>query len=166
MARSMVSFGMFTLRALSTAARNRGLPLMSPPPRRAEIVSSLMTFVQSFDLFESEASFLCLIFVHRLCPDMGIFLPQFRAVPLRASPPAGFDSSRPPDHTPSAPVGGHPYPPSCWPTRRPTRHSSTRPPLPTAGAPARPRWTDRPRPAAYRRAEAPSPPAARGLAPE
>src|SRR5215510_13806633 len=69
-ARSMVSFGMFTLRALSTAARNRGLPLMSPPPSRAEIVSSLMTFVQSFDFLESEASFLCLILDHRLWPDM------------------------------------------------------------------------------------------------
>src|SRR5215468_1965283 len=66
----MVSLGMFTPRALSTAARSRGLPLMSPPPRRAEIVSSLMTFVHSFDFLESEASFLCLILDHRLWPDM------------------------------------------------------------------------------------------------
>src|SRR5262252_4147046 len=69
-ARSIVSFGMLTVRALSTAARRRGLPLMSPPPRRAEIVSSLMTLVQSFDFLESEASFLCLILDHRLWPDM------------------------------------------------------------------------------------------------
>src|SRR3954462_10160441 len=66
----MVSLGMLTERALSTAARRRGLPLMSPPPRRAETVISLMIFVQTFDLFESDASFLCLIFDQRLCPDM------------------------------------------------------------------------------------------------
>src|SRR5678815_1006187 len=69
-ARSIVSLGMFTPRALSTAARSRGLPLMSPPPSRAEIVSSLMTLVHSFDFLESEASFLCLILDHRLWPDM------------------------------------------------------------------------------------------------
>src|SRR5580693_4410914 len=70
MARSMVSFGMFSARALSTAVRKRGLPLMSPPPKRAETVSSLMSLVQTFDFLESEASFLCLILLHRLCPDM------------------------------------------------------------------------------------------------
>src|SRR5678816_1934839 len=63
-------FGMLTVRALSTAARKRGLPVMSPPPSRAEIVSSLMTLVHSFDFLESEASFLCLILDHRLWPDM------------------------------------------------------------------------------------------------
>src|SRR6185369_13801175 len=66
----MVSLGMLTERPLSTAARRRGLPLMSPPPMRAETVSSLMIFVQTFDFFESDASFLCLIFDQRLCPDM------------------------------------------------------------------------------------------------
>src|SRR5215470_19990737 len=76
MARSMVSFGMFTPRALSTAARSRGLPLMSPPPIRAETVSSLMILVQTFDFLESEASFLCLILDHRLWPDMLLYLPQ------------------------------------------------------------------------------------------
>ena len=70
MARSMVSFGMFTARALSAAARSRGLPLMSPPPSRAETVSSLMIFVQTLDFLESDASFLCLIFDQRLWPDM------------------------------------------------------------------------------------------------
>ena len=43
---------------------------MSPPPSRAEIVSSLMILVQTLDFLESVASFLCLIFDHRLCPDM------------------------------------------------------------------------------------------------
>ena len=66
MARSMVSFGMFSARALSTAVRKRGLPLMSPPPKRAETVSSLMSLVQTFDFLESEASFLCLILLQRL----------------------------------------------------------------------------------------------------
>src|SRR5580698_2971622 len=70
MARSMVSFGMFWPRALSTAVRKRGFPSMSPPPIRADSVSSLMSFVQVFDFLESEASFLCLILDQRLCPDM------------------------------------------------------------------------------------------------
>src|SRR3954471_2286591 len=75
-ARSIVSFGMLTVRALSTAARRRGLAVTSPPPSRAEIVSSLMTLVQTFDRLESVASFLCLILDHRLWPDMGTFLSQ------------------------------------------------------------------------------------------
>jgi hypothetical protein len=66
MARSMVSFGMFWPRALSTAERKRGLPLTSPPPSLAEMVISLIVFVQTFDFLESEASFLCLIFDHLL----------------------------------------------------------------------------------------------------
>src|SRR5216110_2641280 len=72
--RSMTSLGMFTPRALSTAERKRGLPLMSPPPRRAETVISLITLVHTLDFFESEASFLCLIFDQRLWPDIAHFL--------------------------------------------------------------------------------------------
>src|ERR1700760_2555039 len=70
MARSIVSFGMLASRALSTAVRRRGLPLTSAPPRRAEMVNSLITFVHIFDFLASVASFLCLIFDQRLCPDM------------------------------------------------------------------------------------------------
>src|SRR3954468_2505204 len=81
MARSMVSFGMFSARALSTAVRKRGLPLGSPPPERAETVSSLMSLVQTFDFLESEASFLCLILLHRLWPDMAPII-------VTAPPPA------------------------------------------------------------------------------
>src|SRR3982750_284562 len=97
----MVSLGMLTPRALSTAARNRGLAVMSPPPRRAEIVSSLMTLVQTFDFLESEASFLCLILDHRLWPDMTVFcitVPRLAAAraatagPRRVSPPAASGS--------------------------------------------------------------------------
>src|SRR5688572_2934450 len=69
-ARSMVSFGMFTERALSAAARSRGLALMSPPPSRADTVSSLMILVHTLDFLESVASFLCLILDQRLWPDM------------------------------------------------------------------------------------------------
>src|SRR5580692_2723710 len=112
MARSMVSLGMFTARALSAAARKRGLPAMSPPPRRADSVSSLMTLVQTFDFLESEASFLCFIFDHRLCPDMPIsyhnppppetFLhrsveprrPSFKVDPSRGSGPTACGSRR------------------------------------------------------------------------
>src|SRR3569623_70997 len=74
--RSITSLVMFTARPLSPAVRRRGLPLMSPPPRRAETVISLMTFVHSLDFLASDASFLCLIFDQRLCPDMHLFLPR------------------------------------------------------------------------------------------
>src|SRR5215471_19324459 len=83
MARSIVSLGMLTPRALSTAARNRGLPLMSPPPTRAETVISLMTLVQTFDFLASDASFLCLILDHRLWPDIPSSLPHLAWEGLR-----------------------------------------------------------------------------------
>src|SRR5438552_18168954 len=70
MARLMVSAGMLSAFALSTAARNRGLPSGSPPPVRAHTVISLMNFVQPFDFLASEAAFLCLILLHRLWPDI------------------------------------------------------------------------------------------------
>src|SRR5262245_25094976 len=81
---------MLTARALSTAARNRGFPPMSPPPRRAEMVISLMTLVQTLDFLASEASFLCLILDQRLCPDMTCSLPYHRR------DFAGENSRRPP----------------------------------------------------------------------
>src|SRR5450432_4481191 len=92
MARSIVSFGMLAPRALSTAVRSRGLPVMSAPPVRAETVISRIILVQTFDFFESEASFLCLIFDHRLWPDMPLFLtttPRASGEPGRASGRAG-----------------------------------------------------------------------------
>src|SRR4051794_8688190 len=72
MDRSTTSLVMLAARALSMAVRRRGLPLMSPPPVRAETVISLMILVHTFDFLESEASFLCLIFDQRLCPDMDV----------------------------------------------------------------------------------------------
>src|SRR3569623_1099664 len=74
--RSFTSLVMLTARPLSTAVRSRGLPLMSPPPMRAETVISLMPFVHSLDFLASDASFLCLIFAQRLCPDMHLYLPR------------------------------------------------------------------------------------------
>src|SRR3954462_10213223 len=99
---------MLTVRALSTAARRRGLAVTSPPPSRAEIVSSLMTLVQSYDFLESVASFLCLILDHRLWPDMvAIFYHSprpcqaIKAAPRPASRRAASGSRRPGDRTPS-----------------------------------------------------------------
>ena len=64
---------------------------MSPPPSRAETVSSLMTLVQTFDFLESVASFLCLILDHRLWPDMaGYFLSQSEVM---AAPAPGVAAS-------------------------------------------------------------------------
>src|SRR3954454_16836155 len=70
MARSMLSFGMLFAFASTTAARRRGLPSMSPPPRRAAIVISLMIRVKTFPRLASAAPFLCLIVLHLLWPDM------------------------------------------------------------------------------------------------
>src|SRR5438270_807611 len=70
-ARSILSFGMLFAFASATAARRRGLPSMSPPPRRAAIVISLMMRVKTLPRFASAAPFLCLMVLHLLWPDMG-----------------------------------------------------------------------------------------------
>src|SRR5437868_6153933 len=67
----MLSEGMFASLAASIAARRRALPAGSPPPSRAATVSSLMILLKSLPLVAPIASFLCLIFDHRLWPDMG-----------------------------------------------------------------------------------------------
>src|SRR5262249_37907880 len=69
-ARWMFSEGMFASLAASMAARRRGFPAGSPPPRRAATVSSLMILLKSLPLVASIASFLFLIFCHRLWSDM------------------------------------------------------------------------------------------------
>src|SRR4051812_8574828 len=66
----MVSLGMFASRAARTADRNRALCSGSPPPLRAATVTSRMSLVKSTPLVAPIASFLRLIFVHRLWPDM------------------------------------------------------------------------------------------------
>src|SRR4051812_37144273 len=70
MARWMVSLGMFASRAARTAVRNRALCSASPPPFRAATVTSRMSLVKSTPLVAPIASFLRLIFVQRLWPDM------------------------------------------------------------------------------------------------
>src|SRR5262249_47209900 len=73
MARSIVSFGMFAALASLTALRRRGFWVGSPlPPVRAAMVSSLISFVESFPRLASSAPFLCLIECHFECPDIGL----------------------------------------------------------------------------------------------
>src|SRR5688500_16401810 len=71
MARLMLSAGMFTALALSTAVRRRGFELGSPPPRRAAIDISRMILVKVLPRLASRAPFLCLIDAHLECPDIG-----------------------------------------------------------------------------------------------
>src|SRR5947209_16345388 len=70
MARSMLSPGTLLDRASSRAARSRGLPLGSPPPRRAATVISLRILLNILPRRASVAAFLCLIVLHLLWPDM------------------------------------------------------------------------------------------------
>src|SRR6188508_1102451 len=72
MARLMLSAGMFTDLALSTAVRSRGLEAGSPPPMRAAIDISRMILVKIFPRLASSAPFLCLIECHLECPDIEV----------------------------------------------------------------------------------------------
>src|SRR6266536_644402 len=66
----MLSAGMLTALASSMALRSLGFPSGAPPPRRADIVISLISFVKRRPRLASAAPFLCLIVAHLLCPDM------------------------------------------------------------------------------------------------
>src|SRR5262245_15250569 len=70
MARLMLSAGMLTDLALSTAVLRRGLELGSPPPIRAAIDISRMILVKILPRLASRAPFLCLMEAHLECPDM------------------------------------------------------------------------------------------------
>src|SRR5262245_47218991 len=70
MARLMLSAGMFTDLALSTAVRRRGLEPGSPPPMRAAMDISRMILVKILPRLASRAPFLCLMECHLECPDM------------------------------------------------------------------------------------------------
>src|SRR5881296_1755594 len=70
MARLILSAGMFNSLASATALRRRGLPSASPPPIRAAMVISLMTFVNIRPRLASMAPFLCLILCHLEWPDI------------------------------------------------------------------------------------------------
>src|SRR5438552_18912922 len=71
MACLMLSAGMFTDLAFSTAVRKRGFELGSPPPRRAAIDISRMILVKTLPRLASRAPFLCLMEAHLECPDIG-----------------------------------------------------------------------------------------------
>src|SRR2546429_972350 len=73
-ARLMLSVGMFKAFAALMAVLNRGLPSGSPPPKRAAIVISLISFVKARPRFASIAPFLCLILCHFEWPDIGLSL--------------------------------------------------------------------------------------------
>src|SRR5215216_789799 len=70
MARSMLSFGIFSARALSTARRRRKLESGSLPPSRAAITSSRAKRVKTAPRLASATPFLRLIVDHLECPDM------------------------------------------------------------------------------------------------
>src|SRR5205807_9848901 len=70
MARSMLSFGMFSFFAAAIAVRRRGFELGSPPPMRAAMVISRMILVNTRPRLASVAAFLCFMVAHFECPDM------------------------------------------------------------------------------------------------
>src|SRR5512145_2691282 len=66
----MFSAGMLTALASSIALRRRGFDSGEPPPSRADIVISRISFVKRRPRFASAAPFLCLIVLHLLWTDM------------------------------------------------------------------------------------------------
>src|SRR6185312_12496462 len=80
MARLMLSEGMFSALAASTAVRRRGLDSTSPPPARAAMAISLIKRVKILPRLASVAAFLCLIVAHLLCPDI-VRNPVYQTVP-------------------------------------------------------------------------------------
>src|ERR1700736_6752198 len=66
----MVSLGMFASRAARMAERRRALWSGSPPPLRAATVTSRISLVNRTPLVAPIASFLRLILVHLLWPDI------------------------------------------------------------------------------------------------
>src|SRR5512140_796205 len=77
MARVMLSAGMFDAFALSRTVRRRGLESGSPPPIRAAIVISRISFVKTLPRFASSAPFLCLMVCHLECPDIWLLLQRW-----------------------------------------------------------------------------------------
>src|SRR5689334_11359522 len=66
----MLSFGMFSARALSTARRRRKLESASLPPSRAAITISRLSRVKIAPRLASAAPFLRLMVDHFECPDI------------------------------------------------------------------------------------------------
>src|SRR5215207_8243170 len=70
MARSMLSPGMFTARALRMAERRRALVSGLAPPCLAARVSSLASLLKTLPFFASTTALMCLTFDHLLWPAM------------------------------------------------------------------------------------------------
>src|SRR5882762_7176929 len=68
----MLSLGMFSFLAARMAVRRRGFESGSPPPTRAAMVISRISFVKMRPRLASVAAFLCLIVAHLEWPDMEI----------------------------------------------------------------------------------------------
>src|SRR3990172_6220853 len=78
MARSMLSLGMFSARALSTARRKRKFESASPPPSRAATAISRASRVKIAPRLASAAPFLRLMVDHFECPDIRELLQRTR----------------------------------------------------------------------------------------
>src|SRR5664279_5817677 len=94
MARSILSFGMFSARAAKTAARSRAFMDGSGRPNFAATVISRASFEKSLARIASCLPFLCMMFLNWLCPAIAVFYLQFGpAAPLRSGaltyPPHG-----------------------------------------------------------------------------
>src|SRR6476660_8913314 len=73
MARSMLSFGMFSARAAMIAARSRGFIAGSGVPSLADTVISRASFENSLDLTASCRPLRCMMFLYCECPAMGLY---------------------------------------------------------------------------------------------
>src|SRR6266481_2519791 len=123
-ARVMVSLGMFASRAARTAERSRALWSGSPPPLRAATVTSRISLVKSAPLLAPIASFLRLILVHRLWPDMAAPRVPFEPHLARAKRARQRQGARP-GEPPSSPQTH--APPSVRSMLRPAGHTGTAP---------------------------------------
>src|SRR5580704_16078120 len=70
MARSILSFGMFSVRAAKTAARSRAFMPGSGGPNFAATVISRASLENSLERIASCLPFLCMMFLNWLCPDI------------------------------------------------------------------------------------------------
>src|SRR3979411_3370 len=100
MARSMLSAGMVTSRALVIARRRRKLAVASPPPSLAATAISRAILVKMAPFLASVAAFLCLIVDHLGCPDMH---PSLRSGGAPTAPDAGISTLA---HLPDVPLRG------------------------------------------------------------
>src|SRR5262245_800511 len=89
MARSMLSLGMDTARALSMAYRSFKFIVGSPPPWRAAMMMARLSLLHSLPRLASMAPFLCLIVAQCECPDMASPLRSLRCRGVNPPPAPG-----------------------------------------------------------------------------